>query len=111
MAKAVADDRLRIDNRVWKRKGFLSEGTRKWNFVNDQGEEVGAISVETQLSHVVLRYNAVEPSGKSEPIEDSISLDQTDGGHGWKRFWFLCPGCGRRVAILYLKKYFRCRHC
>jgi DNA-directed RNA polymerase subunit RPC12/RpoP len=111
MAKAVADDRLRIDIRVWKRKGFLSEGKRKWNFVNDEGEEVGAISVETQLSRFVLRYNAVEPSGKSEQIEDSISLGQTNGGRGWKRPWFLCPGCGKRVAILYQRKYFRCRRC
>jgi hypothetical protein len=68
--------------------------------------------VETQVSRVVLRYNAVEPGGKSEQIEDPIPLDQTHVGPGWKRFWFLCPGCGKRVAILYLRwKYFRCRQC
>jgi len=111
MAKATTEDHKRIDIREWKRKGFLSEGKRKWNWVNDEGREVAAISVETQLSRVVLRYYATEPGGKSEQIEDPISLDQTIGGPGWKRFWFLCPGCGKRVAILYLRKYFRCRSC
>lgn len=111
MAKATTEDQKKIDIREWKRKGFLSEGKRKWNWVNDVGEEVEAISVETELSRVVLRYNAVEPGGRSESIEDPILLTQTIGGPGWKRFWFLCPACGRRVAILYLKKYFRCRHC
>src|SRR5271169_978560 len=111
MAKATTEDQKKIDIREWKRKGFLSEGKRKWNWGNEEGEEVEAISVETQLSRVVLRYNAVERGGKSEPIEDPILLGQTIGGPGWKRFWFLCPGCGKRVAILYLRKYFRCRHC
>jgi hypothetical protein len=111
MAKATTDDQLRIDIRVWKRNGFLSEGKRNCSWVNDDGTSAGVINVETQLSRVVLRYNAVEPDGRSEPIEDPILLAQTIGGPGWKRFWFLCPGCGKRVAILYLRKYFRCRHC
>jgi hypothetical protein len=112
MARATTDDQIRIDIREWKRKGVLSEGKRTLNWVNDEGKTFAAISVETQPYRVVLRYNAQEPSGKSEPIQDPISLDQTNGGPGWKRLWFLCPGCGKRVAILYLGwKYFRCRHC
>jgi hypothetical protein len=112
MAKATTDHQKKIDIRKWKRQGLLSEGKRNWNWVNDEGEEVAKISVETQPSQILLRYNAVERSGKSEQIEDSIFLDQTNGGRGWKRSWFLCPGCGKRVAILYLRwKYFRCRHC
>ena len=110
MAKATTDDQKSIDIRVWKRTGLLSEGKRKQAWVNDDGT-TEAISVETQPSRFVLRYNAVEPSGKSEQIEDSISLGQTNGGRGWKRPWFLCPGCGKRVAILYQRKYFRCRRC
>ncbi len=30
---------------------------------------------------------------------------------GGKRPWFLCPGCGRRVAKLYVESLFQCRHC
>jgi hypothetical protein len=111
VAKRTTDDQISIDIRKWKRKGLLSEGKRPWYWLNDEGKEVGSISVEAQPSRIVLRYCATEPSGKSEQIEDPISLDQTNGGPGWKRPWFLCPGCGRRVAILYQRKYFRCRHC
>jgi hypothetical protein len=112
MAKATTDDQIRIDIREWERKGVLLEGKRTLHEVNGEGKTIAEISVETELSRVVLRYNAVEPGGKSEAIEDPISLDQTNGGPGWKRFWFLCPGCGKRVGILYLGwKYFRCRHC
>jgi hypothetical protein len=112
MPKATTDDQIKIDIRILKRKGVLSEGKRNWHWMNDDGTTAGVISVETQLFRVVLRYNAQQPSGKSERIEDPISLDRTNGGPGWKRLWFLCPGCGKRVGILYLKwKYFRCRHC
>lgn len=111
MARATTDDQIKIDIRKWKRKGFLSEGKRKCRWLNEDGEQVGSISVETQPSLIVLRYYATEPGGKSEQIEDPISLDQTIGGPGWMRSWFRCPGCGTRVAILYLRKYFRCHHC
>lgn len=111
MCKATTDDQIKIDIRVWKRQGLLSEGKRNRYWHNDDGKVVQSISVETQPSRFVLRYCATEAGGKSEEIEDPISLDQTNGGPGWKRPWFLCPGCDRRVAILYQRKYFRCRHC
>jgi hypothetical protein len=111
MARATTDDQIKIDIRKWKRKGLLSEGKRNSYWLNDEGKEVGSISVEAQPSRIVLRYCATEPGGKSEQIEELISFDRTKGGPGWERFWFLCPGCGQRVAILYLRKYFRCRQC
>ena len=111
MARATTDDQIAIDIRKWKRKGLLSEGKRNCRWQNEDGEQVGSISVETQPSRIVLRYWATEPGGKSEQIEDSISLDEANAGRGRVRLWFLCTGCGKRVAILYLRKYFRCRHC
>ena len=111
VAKRTTDDQIAINIRICKRNGFLSEGKRILRWFDEDGEQVGAISVEAQPSRIVLRYCATESGGKSEQIEDPISLDQTDGGPGWKRPWFLCPSCGRRVAILFQRKYFRCRHC
>ena len=112
VAKGTTDDQIALDIRKCKRNGFLSEGEKVFSWWNENLEQIGAIKIETQPSHIVLRYSATEPGGKSEQIEDSISLDQTTGGPGWKRPWFLCPGCDTRVAILYLGgKYFRCRHC
>lgn len=110
MAKATVEGYNRIDIRKWERDGVLTPGTRNWYWVKD-GETISSISVETQLSRVVLRYKARESGGNWAPIEDSISLDLTTSALGRERLWFLCPGCGRRVAILFGGKYFRCRRC
>ena len=45
---------------------------------------------------------------------DSFNLTSTPCYFGGERFWFLCPGCYRRVRILYLPPFrtlFRCRDC
>ena len=45
-------------------------------------------------------------------VTKNIRLDWTPCHLGGKRAWWLCPGCGKRVAILYLKNnIFRCRAC
>jgi len=43
----------------------------------------------------------------------SALLDWTACTYGGYRAWFLCPDCGRRVALLYLPSYGGafCRHC
>jgi len=43
-----------------------------------------------------------------------IPLTKTPCYFGGERFWFICPDCHRRVAILYRPRYssfFLCRHC
>ena len=112
MAKATTEGYRSIEIRIWERKGYLSEGSIwNWRWWNEDGKEVSKINVEIQLSRVVLRYNVLGPGGKCDPIEDPISLDRTNA-LGRERLWFLCPSCDKRVAILYLGKYFfRCRHC
>src|SRR5205085_1138349 len=47
-------------------------------------------------------------------VKQSIKLDSTPLNFGGVRWWFICPGCLRRVAHLHLPSrafYFRCRHC
>lgn len=44
----------------------------------------------------------------------SIPLTQTPCFFGGHRFWFKCPQCGLRVAILYMpqsESRYLCRHC
>jgi hypothetical protein len=119
MAKPTTENYRSIDVRDWARNGFLlQQGTRELRWVNDGTTvfsirvETQATRVETQANRVVLRYHVLGPGGQRDPIDEGILLDRTKGGPGWQRLWFLCPGCGKRVAILYLKKYyFRCRLC
>ncbi len=110
MAKTTVEGYRTIDIRYLERKGFLVPGTTNLYWEED-GKRIGAITMETQLNRVVLRYKAQEPGGNWVPIEDPISLGQTNSAFGRERLWFLCPGCGRRVVILYGGKYFRCRLC
>ena len=47
-------------------------------------------------------------------VKQAIRLDRTPLNYGGVRWWFICPGCSRRVAHLHLPSrayYFRCRHC
>jgi hypothetical protein len=60
-------------------------------------------------AEVFLSYTA-----NGVPMEQKIELEfhiQHDGGRRW---WFLCPGCRRRMGVLYLPRDrtgFRCRDC
>jgi hypothetical protein len=119
LAKPITEDHRSIDIRDWARNGvLLQQGTRELCWVNDGTTvfsirvEIQATRVETQANRVVLRYHVLGPGGQWDPIDEGILFARTKGGPGWERIWFLCPGCTKRVAILYLKKYyFRCRHC
>ncbi len=48
---------------------------------------------------------------KQENIKVNISIVCSFPYFGGKRYWFLCPQCGRKVAFLYAEKYFLCRCC
>lgn len=40
-----------------------------------------------------------------------IELTTTACNYGRSRYWFVCPECEKRVAILYFQKQFNCRQC
>jgi len=46
-----------------------------------------------------------------ETMKYSVRLEWTPCYFGGRRAWFLCPACGRRVAILYGNSVITCRHC
>jgi hypothetical protein len=42
----------------------------------------------------------------------TVWIEWTPCNYGGARAWFICPrGCGRRVAVLYNRGHFACRHC
>ena len=47
-----------------------------------------------------------------QEIEERAWFDRTPCNYGGERLWFLCPHCGKRVAVLYGAGIrFLCRHC
>lgn len=40
-----------------------------------------------------------------------IQLTKTSCNYGGHRYWWLCPSCSKRVAVLYCAGTYVCRHC
>ncbi|MEW5924344.1 MAG: hypothetical protein AB1746_10185 [Candidatus Zixiibacteriota bacterium] len=64
---------------------------------------------------IFLHYNVTDNrTGQSSERRYVIHYESTSCNYGGKRWWFLCPDCGRRCRVLYLPSnqvYFSCRVC
>jgi hypothetical protein len=104
-------DYKRLDVRVIKRKGCLVTGwSGNWQWSRG-GERIGWIQFEVQESQIILRYRTREGGGEWQDKNYPVSLAWSRCHFGGHRAWFLCPVCGRRVAILYGGGVFACRRC
>ena len=94
----------RLDVRELARWGILNgSSTVTWT----RGKRsTSAISVCRDGENLRLSYVT-----KGIEVDERVPLDETSVNFGGKRTWFRCPGCDRRVAILYGGKLFRCRRC
>jgi len=113
------ESHLSIDVRTWQREELLEPNqsfSRCWR----KNEAVAdfTVNVEVRGDVLVLTYEIRHPDrprGQQwEPIQLRVGLTLTPCNYGGQRPWFLCPmpGCGQRVAILYLVGlYFGCRGC
>lgn len=94
----------RLDVRSLAREGLLhGTGTITWS----RGDSVtGSMSVQGDNRSVTLAYVVDD-----QKISERVTLSKTPVNFGGHRAWFLCPGCDRRIAVLYGGMRFRCRHC
>ncbi|NLF50561.1 MAG: hypothetical protein GX577_05445 [Leptolinea sp.] len=110
--KKTTESQHRIDIRWLKKHGYLqpgSVGSLSWSF---RGEQTGSIGYRMEADHMILSYQHRFRGGDWESVEQKIILDWTVCNYGGTRPWFLCPNCGKRVAVLYgAGKLFLCRHC
>ncbi|MDP2830386.1 MAG: hypothetical protein Q8O37_17505 [Sulfuricellaceae bacterium] len=109
--KGTTSDCRKLDVRLFQRDGLLVAGcsfTYSW-VRNDETE--AAIQVRTEVDHVVLDYRHQRGGGEWKSENYPVLIEWTSCNLGGKRAWFLCPACGRRVAILYSGAIFTCRHC
>lgn len=71
------------------------------------GKVLATIGYAVEVDAVNLRY-----SMESKPLRQRVPILSTACTYGAQRYWFGCPACGRRVAILYLRSQgFACRKC
>ena len=103
-------DHRQLDVRALHRAGMLEPGhIGRWRWMR-RGVERASIQIEAYEAALFLRYQ-VNRRGEVKPYSYAVHLDWTSCTFGGRRPWFLCPSCGQRVAILYGKQNFVCRHC
>jgi hypothetical protein len=89
----------------WHRAGSLS-----WSNGRDLSAGVDfRVAEYLHEAEVVLTYRA-----NGRPMEQKIACEPTEQYPSGRRWWFLCPGCNRRMGVLYLspgRTEFRCRGC
>ena len=105
-----------IDIRKLNKKGALAPGKQgelSWiTNLADGSEKVATIGFKVTNSNMKLFFSRRVDGEDWEDVEQGIYLDRTPCNFGGYQKWFRCPGCGRRVAILYGPRgHFLCRHC
>ena len=108
--KPETHDAMPLDIRKLTRKGLLMPGNSlsyKWS-VNDQ--QVAGISIRVEFNYGLMLSYRVKSTGE---VVEQLVQSQTSPCHlGGQRRWFTCPGCNKKVAMLYAPgKYFVCRQC
>ena len=108
--KAETNDSMPLDIRKITRKGLLGPGSRfSWQWlVNDR--QVAGISIRVDfLESMVLSYRM---KSTGEVVEQRVHTQTSPCHLGGQRYWFTCPRCGQRVAVLYAPgRNFACRQC
>ncbi len=110
-SKTTIESQYKIDIRWIKKRGYLHPGTSGTLSWGSSGEKYGSIGFRVETDRLVLNYRNQHNGGEWENIKDEIFFTWTPCNYGGNRQWFLCPGCNRRVAVVYGGKYYRCRHC
>lgn len=110
-AEASCDLSIFWLNRLGLLKGKQATAT-SWQHSHTGQRTVVFLTVDvTGDPYVRLTYTL---DGNTHEYDYQVSLLTSPCNLGGIRFWFQCPGCLERVAVIYLApgcSYFRCRHC
>ena len=117
--KATADACCKLEMPYIRKRGMFSGvATEKISWINSKsGKETAVgltVDVSTNEPNIRLVYTITDREGNKTDYDYMVSLLTTSCNFGGIRYWFGCPSCGRRVAVLYLAPgdiYFKCRHC
>ena len=93
----------RIDVRYLRKHVLLVPGCcgRLWWFRSDK--PIGSISFSVFDNHLQLDYRVRgRGEGAWRPVVQTVWLDRMQCNFSGERLWFLCPRCGRPVALICL---------
>lgn len=102
-----AEHTLKIDLRVWHKRGLLWDGgTNSWSWSRG-GEPVGSIMFTVSVDNIRLTY-----ATNGQDASQTIRTTSTPCRYGGSRRWFTCPCCGGRCLVLFMRSgRFACRQC
>lgn len=111
-AKQTTERVPHIDIRQLSKQGYLkpdTDGNFKWSI----GDElICSILYRIYKDRITLDYKHRPTGNEWAHVEQNINFDRSSCNYGGTRPWFLCPDCGKRIAIVYYYKgRFSCRHC
>lgn len=111
--RETTDPLLCLDVRLLSRRGALEPGVWSTTSWTCRGEPSGDITHRAEAGALILDYRTKGArDAEWRPVSERITVDSTACHYGGARPWFLCPGCGRRRAVLYsVGGHFRCRTC
>jgi len=109
--KSLCDDLGSIDVNFMNRNGLLVPGlssTLSWRWRRREG---GTVRFSVFPDSIFLDYRVRIRGSDCEPVSEFIPLTRTPQPFGGERIWFVCPSCQTLRAVLFVRKFFRCRNC
>lgn len=108
--RLCTDDLWRLDIRPLAREGLLLPGSSFPLVWGPASAPSARLAVRCESSRVVLNSSWREGAVWREIVYE-MRLATTNCRFGGVRQWWVCPGCGRRAAVLYGRGAFGCRGC
>lgn len=110
--KPCTDEQRSIDVRRYHRDGLLVAGNTFSITWTRHGETVASVLARVGNDCVVFSYRQSWRGAPWRDCTNTVLLTWTECHYGGKRPWWLCPGCDRRVALIYSGDgWYACRHC
>lgn len=107
--RSLVTDFLRLDaHRMLSQTDMSRPSLRAWQWTRGDKKIASLMyHVRPEQRTVRLIYNY-----QKQPVEPyGVAWTTTRQHYGGRRYWWLCPACGRRCAHLYGGKIFACRQC
>jgi len=119
-SKVTAEESFSLKMSSLRKWGMLTgeEAIEKISWTRSRTGKKTSVLVGIHITNddqfVILMYTLTDRGGNKTDYGYTVSLVTTPCNFGGVRYWFACPSCDWRVAVLYLAPgdvYFRCRHC
>lgn len=104
--RRAAESYRKLDIRRMVKTGCIkSRNWFGWQWRNDAGEQVATVNcqVNPEADGLTVSYrwkNSYDTEW--QPVDRHVWLDSTPCNYGGARWWFRCPCCHRRAAVLYI---------